>query len=443
MKKEIILENALSYALKKGADQCEIFAVNSSSERYVLEDKALADVNGSKSQGFSIRLLKNGVLGFSYGAVAEKNVMEKAIDDALVSCKFLDSEPYYHFTPHGLIYPNVPWEAQEEVGFKEKEEFLYALKSATLKNKKVKKIDRASLGSAKVTTIIKNTLGLDLTFNANYVTGSVVAISQTATETETGGDAMAKRLFSQLDADKIGANAGFNAVNKLNAITVKTGEYPVIIDGDAVVDFLGIILPSFLGDNIRKGQSKLAEKIGEIITHRDLTLCDNPLLPWGIASNSFDDQGTPCGKNILIDHGKVKSFLYDTVAAAKADVKPTGNGFANSAKSLPTTGFTNYYIKSGKDTLQSMVKGIKSGIYIRDLMGLHMANPISGDFSLGVRGNLITNGEMATAISGNMVAGNVFQLLRDVEAVGDEIKFYGYRGAPPLKISSMKISGKT
>ncbi|MDO4542162.1 MAG: metallopeptidase TldD-related protein, partial [Bacillota bacterium] len=236
--------------------------------------------------------------------------------------------------------------------------------------------------------------------------------------------------------------AAFNAVNKLGAIIVSGGDMSVILHSDAALSLLSVILPGFLGDNIRKGQSMLADKLGEVIAPKEITLIDDGLLAGGIASAPFDDEGVPCRKNILIDKGRVNSFLYDNLSAAKAGVASTGSGFTGSWQSLPTTGFTNYYLTPGSSSFEDMVAQVRNGLYIRDFMGLHMANGVSGDFSLGITGNIISNGEVGIGFRGNMVAGNVFDLLKKISAVGKKVEFYGYRGAPPLAIDSLVISGK-
>ena len=172
------------------------------------------------------------------------------------------------------------------------------------------------------------------------------------------------------------------------------------------------------------------------------SLYDDGLMPGAIASSPFDDQGRACRKNVLLDHGRVESFLYDNVAAAKAGTKSTGSGFAASTHSLPVTGFTNYYLAPGKRSLNSLLQEVNNGLYIRDFMGLHMANAVSGEFSLGISGNVIRNGCLGESFRGNMAAGNVFTLLENVIGVGSELRFYGYRGAPPLLVETLAVSGK-
>jgi len=113
-----------------------------------------------------------------------------------------------------------------------------------------------------------------------------------------------------------------------------------------------------------------------------------------------------------------------------------------SYKNTPEVGTTNFYIKEGQISREDLLKEISYGLYITDVLGMHTANPVSGDFSIGASGLLIENGELTSPVKGVAVAGNLKEVLADIDAVADDLTFRGGKGAPTLRIKAMSISGK-
>ncbi len=437
-----VLDNALAYALRAGADQCEIFVNRSEVKRLVQGEGEVKEREIAVNSGFSLKILKDKRLGFSYGSLMEKQELRDCIDKAMAACDYLEPEPGFSFTAPGGVYMSLPSLPEENLSYGKELSFVEELEKAALACECITKVDKASLTSVRSSTLIKNSLGLELEYDAGYHSASVIAVAEDKGEIQTGGDFNAAPSFYGLDGISLGQRAAFKAKNKLGAVTVPGGTYPVILHGDAVLDILSVILPAFLGDNIRKGQSMLIGKLGHKISQDAVSLYDDPLLPNAIASVPFDDEGTPCRPNVLLEKGRVMSFLYDNMAAAKSGTKSTGSGFTASTHALPTAGFTNYYLATGASSLSEMLSKAREGLYIRDFMGLHMANGISGDFSLGISGNVIRDGELKEGFRGNMAAGNVFELLKNIELVGNKQRFYGYRGAPDLLVNTLSVSGK-
>lgn len=130
-----------------------------------------------------------------------------------------------------------------------------------------------------------------------------------------------------------------------------------------------------------------------------------------------------------------------TYLFAKDKVWSTGNGIRNSFKSTPEVGTTNFYIEPGTVHPDDLIKDITSGLYVTDVMGMHTANPISGDFSVGASGIWIENGRLTKPVRGVAIAGNILDLLNEVEEVGSDLTFFGGKGSPTIRVSRMMISG--
>ena len=135
-------------------------------------------------------------------------------------------------------------------------------------------------------------------------------------------------------------------------------------------------------------------------------------------------------------------FLYNTYTANKDKTASTGNGMRGGFKGLPGVGLTNLYIEPGSSSLQELMASAGRGMYITEVMGMHTANPISGDFSVGATGFWIEKGEKAYPVREITIAGNILDLMKNVAVVGSDIRFSGRIGSPSLLIRELSIGGK-
>jgi PmbA protein len=144
---------------------------------------------------------------------------------------------------------------------------------------------------------------------------------------------------------------------------------------------------------------------------------------------------------MLIDGGFLTGTLYDSYYGRKHDKDPTGSSLRG-IKSPPSIGYSNLYMPKGKKTFDSLVAGISKGILITDLMGLHTANPVTGDFSLGASGILIEKGKLTRPVRGFAVAGNILELFRRMTDISSDIRFFGRVGAPSVRLSEISVGGE-
>jgi len=158
----------------------------------------------------------------------------------------------------------------------------------------------------------------------------------------------------------------------------------------------------------------------------------------GIDSFPFDGEGIPSKENIIVNNGYFETFLYDSYYGHKFGVDSTGNSARSGIKEPPKCSTRGTYISQSERGIRDI---LSNGIIIEELMGTHTANPITGDFSLGASGYICKNGEK-TPFQGVIFSGNVFELLKNVKEVGNDLRFYGVFGSPSLLIEGLKISGK-
>ena len=218
-----------------------------------------------------------------------------------------------------------------------------------------------------------------------------------------------------------------------NIAPIKSGDMPVIFTPEGMNVLLLALRLGFNGKNVFLGSSPLAGKLGEKIADERFSITDNSLLDYAGASGKYDGEGVPHQVTPLIEDGVVKNFLYDLDTAGRAGAKSTGNGVG--------CGTTNLVIKEGDTPYEEMLKNTREGLLVRDVMGLGQGNPISGEFSVNVRlGYKIENGEIVGRVKGVMLAGNTYDALRNIAAIGDKAQWAG--GSlltPPIQISKLSV----
>jgi PmbA protein len=269
----------------------------------------------------------------------------------------------------------------------------------------------------------------------------VTVVAEEGDDSQMGWDFGFSRFFSGINVETIAANAVAKALGILGARKIPTMHCPAILDNHVASEILEVLASSFLAENVQKGKSMLAGRLGEKLFPALLQIRDDGTLAGGMSTSSFDAEGVAHRNNLLIEDGCLKAFLYDSRAACKDGVVSTGNAVRGGVKSPAHTGVTNFFIENGSASRDEMVQGIDRGVLITDVMGMHTANSISGDFSVGAAGFFIEKGVIAYPIKGIAIAGNILDLFRDVEMVGDDIRFFGSVGSPSLKISTLDMSG--
>jgi PmbA protein len=269
---------------------------------------------------------------------------------------------------------------------------------------------------------------------------SITSKAEQNGDSQMGGDYGFSNYLDGLTIEKVAKSAAGYATELLGAGDAPTLKCPAVFRNSVIAELIEFLAPSFSAENIDKGRSMLAQKKGQLIFAEQITLVDDGLLPGGYATSPFDGEGIPSGKTILVDGGFCANFLYDGYYAKKFATDPTGSA-QRGIKSPPSIGFNNLYMTNGKKSLDQLCDGISRGILITDLMGVHTANPVTGDFSLGASGILIENGKLTRPVRGFAVAGNVLDVFRKMTDVGSDQKFFGNVGAPSARISEISISG--
>ncbi|HKR80966.1 MAG TPA: metallopeptidase TldD-related protein [Nitrospira sp.] len=249
-----------------------------------------------------------------------------------------------------------------------------------------------------------------------------------------------RRKFNKLDApEAIGIEAAKRTVRRLGARKVGTKRVPVVFDQESAGSLLGNLCSAASGYALYKGASFLGGQLGKQLAPDWFTVYDDGRLVGGLGSRPFDGEGLPTRKNTIVDKGVLSSFLLDTYSGKKLGHPSTGNA-SRSVGESPSVGPTNFYLTPGTRSAEEIIRGVKDGLYVTELIGFGI-NMVTGDYSRGAGGFWIENGELAYPVEEITIAGNLKQMFKDVELIGSDLVFRGRIASPTVKIAEMMVAG--
>ncbi len=427
-----------------GADQSEAFLIKSKDLTIDVRDGAVETLKLAEDRGLGVRVFRNGRIGFAYTSDIQDPAVDEIIRQALANSDKTSPDQYNIMPGPGGQYASLDlYDPQiQKITADEKIDFAKTIeKAARVVDRRITITERSSYFDAEYEVSLANSLGISAVYQGAYCGGYADLVAEEDGDSQTGFAIKITLNFKELDPAKIGREAAEKAVKKLGAKTIGTQKAVIVFDPYIATSFLGVIAPALSAEAVQKGKSLFGGKVGQKVASDKVNIVDYGAMPGGIASAPFDGEGVPTTKTMLIQNGELKGFLHNTYTAAKDGVMSTGNGIRSSFKSTPEVGTTNFYIEPGNTSPDDLIKDIRAGLYITDVMGMHTANPISGDFSVGASGIWIENGSFTKPVRGVAIAGNILELLNEVEGVGSDLTFFGGKGAPTIRISGMTISG--
>ena len=399
----------------------------------------------SKDGGVCFRCIVGGKMGYaSTEELSEAQaaaVVERAADNASV----LEAEEQVFLCEGGQEYLPVedrsfPLPATEEIisTVLATQEKLYGADPAVIDGCQTQGI------AEKSELAIYNSKGLDL-YSTNTLAG-LIAVAVVSNGKEMANDYQIKLAkLDTIDLDGLTRKAVDTALQKLGGEPAPTGQYPVVFDPEAMSDLLQTYSSIFSSEAAQKGLSKLAGKEGQTVASALVTVVDDPFHASNLFARPFDAEGSPTYCKNVIEKGEFKTLLYNLKTAAVAGKKTTGNaakaGYAGNVAISPFT----MYLAPGDLTEEELLAKAGNGVYINSLSGLHAgADPISGDFSLQSSGFMIRDGKKAEYVKSFTVAGNYYELLKNITAVASNLEMPGMGrfGAPSVLVEGLSVAGK-
>jgi len=249
-----------------------------------------------------------------------------------------------------------------------------------------------------------------------------------------------QRKFSRLESpESIGRKAAARVLRRLGARKIKTREVPVVFEPEIAATLLRHLSGALSGYSLYKGASFLIGKLGDKIASELITVVDDGTIPAALGSKPFDGEGLPTGRKTVVEKGVLQSYLLDTYSGRKLGYPSTGNA-ARSVGEPPGVAPTNFYLSPGSYSPEKIIASVEEGFYVTELIGFGV-NLVTGDYSRGAAGIWIEKGELAYPVEEVTIAGNLKEILLNIEMVGNDLEMRDRICAPTVKISRMTVAG--
>ncbi len=432
----------IAECVKQGLEEYELYYQSGADTSIGAFGHEINEFSSSEGGTITFRAIVNGKMGkASTEALCEEEaraIVARAMDNASVletseQVFFCEGGKTYHPLEQNL-YPLPTTEAMITCAL-DLQDKLYAADAMVVDGCQSQVISEHS------EIALYNSKGLDLHWENN--TAGIIAVAVVSNGQEmTNSYEIKLGQLDTIDTAAVTSKAVKDAKQQLGGDVAPTGQYPVVFDPGAMSDLLSVYSSIFSSENVQKGLSKLAGQEGQVIAAPCVTLIDDPFHPDSPARIHFDREGCPTYTKNVIENGVLKTLLYNMKTAAVAGRETTGNASEGSVRPF------SMYLAGGDLSEEELLKKAGNGVYITDLGGLHAgANAITGDFSLQSSGFMIENGVKTDYVKSFTVAGNFYDLLKNITALANNSKLPRPMGqitfgAPTTLVDGLSVAGK-
>jgi PmbA protein len=441
-------EETVKFALKNGAAEAEVFAYQGLATNISIERGQIAKSSRIIDRGIGIRAIINRAVGFSYTNILESKVaIEETVYRALSLAKASKPDENWHSLPDRKPVVSVENTYDRKIVALHSEDLVQVasrmLEAAKQIDKRIFPIE-GSAGASHLSTAVANSNGIASADQGTIVECSLATIGQRGNEvTPVCFEFSAERNYS-INPEWVGKEAARLAVSALKAKKIDTKSMRVVFSQIALQDLLYFTLINAVkADYVQRNQSAFKGKIGEKVASEIVTIFDDGLFKGGLRTWKFDGEGVPQQKTPIIEKGVLRNFLYDNYTAKKEGKISTGNAARAGYLSTPSIEATNFHFTPGRKSPDELICEVDNGLLVHFLQGAHSSNPASGDFSVvATPAWKIENGEIAHSTKGVMLAGNIFQVLKNISALANNERKVGQIVAPWVCIENVRIIGK-
>ena len=449
---ESLAADVVALAIKAGATDAEAVAREGDEFSVNVRMGAVETLKESGSRGLGLRVFLGKRSGSASTSDLTAEGIRQLVEGALALARVTEEDPFAGLPETGefgavqddlhLYYDDV-----YSLGGAERIEWARRVEAAALAaDPRITNSDGGSFDAATGRKALANSRGFVGSYRTSYagVAAAPLAKDADGKMQRDGWWSSARRLSDVESPESVGQEAARRTLRRLGARRVATQSVPIIFAPETARTLIGSVFEAASGDAIWRGASFLAGKLGETIAAPDLTIVDDNtmLLPTGVGgfgTSPFDDEGLPSQRTVVVENGVLRNYLLNTYTARKLGMLSTHNA-ARGLAGAPGVGCGNLYLQPGNMTKEQILGEVKAGLYVTSLMGFG-TNMVTGDYSRGATGLWIENGQLTHAVEEITVAGNLAEMLRNVTAIGNDIRFRGSVASPTLRIDGMTIAG--
>jgi len=439
-------------AQAKAGEEIEAYVARGQEVEIRAYEGEVESLTSATTGGIGIRvLLSNGSdgakLGFAWAGSLDDDVVASALAEARDNARFATPDPDVVLAvPDGVAPADLDlWDEHlAEVPTDEKVAMALDLERQIRGgDPRIRQVPSADYGDDRVEVALASTTGVRAFTRRTSAFLSASAIAGEGVDSHTGSGFSVGRGFGDLDPERAARDAVTRSTRMLGATKAPSDRLTVVFDPRVVSSLLSIVSSALSGEAVVKGRSFFAGRLGEKVATGSFTLVEDPTDPRAFSAASYDAEGLACRRTVLIDGGVLQGFLYDTVSGRRAGTSSTASAVRGGFAGTPGPGCRALMLQPGQNDQQTIVAVVGEGLFVQSVSGLHSGvNPVSGDFSVGVEGLMIREGELAEPVREVTVASTLQRMLQSVLHVGADVEWLpGIAAGQTLAIGDMQLSG--
>jgi PmbA protein len=429
-------------------EQVEAYVARSRETEVVVYGGGVESLSAAESAGVGIRVVRGGRQGFAYAGSLDLDVVEETLAEARDNAGFATEDDHLGLPePDGVVPAELDLWREELLSFPTDDKVAMALeleRAVRAGDPRIRQVESAEWGDAAVETAVCSSTGITAATRRTACYLSASAVAGADGDTQTGVGFSVGRGPADLDLAEAATDAATRATRLLGARKPRSAHLTVVLEPRVTATFLSILAGTLDGESVLKGRSLFADRVGEAVAVAGFTLVDDPTDPEAYSAASHDAEGLATRRNVLVDCGVLRGFLYNTYWARRAGTASTASAVRAGYKSAPGIGARAVSLVPGERSPAEILETVGDGLLVQTVSGVHSGvNPVSGDFSVGAEGILIEGGALGRPVREITIASTVQRMLAGVVAVGNDLeRLPSAASGVTLAIADVSMSGE-
>ncbi|HVA76177.1 MAG TPA: TldD/PmbA family protein [Acidimicrobiales bacterium] len=428
-------------------EQVEAFVARGRETEVQVFSGEVESLSSAESAGIGIRVVKGPRQGFAYAGSLDPAVVEETLEEARDNAGFATDDEFVGLAePDGVAPAQLDLWRDDLASFPTDQKVSLAIeleRAVRAGDSRIRQVQASEWGDAAVESAVATSTGIRASSRRTACYLSAYAVAGEGSDTQTGGGYSVGRSPADLDLGKAAADAVERATRLLGAVKPKSEHLTVVFEPRITATLLAILAGTLDGESVLKGRSLFANRLGESVSVPALTLVDDPTDADAYGATPYDAEGLATRRNVLIEDGMLRRFLYNTYSARRAGTSSTASAVRAGFKSAPGTGARALTLVPGTLSPEQVLAEVGDGLMVQSVSGVHSGvNPVSGDFSVGAEGVLIRGGALAGPVREITIASTLQRMLAGVVAIGNDLeRLPSSASGVTLAVSDIAMSG--
>jgi PmbA protein len=442
----LALARRVSERSRRGED-LEVYVARAVETDVRAYDGEVESLSSAASAGVGIRVVRDGRQGFAYAASLDEDVLSQTLSEARDNVVFATPDEHVGLATGDDVVPAALelWDEQTvELPTAEKVELALELERLTRHgDPRVRQVDAADYGDVAGESAVATSTGLAAATRRTVCSLSVSAIAGDGDDSHSAVGFSTGRAPRELDVEGAARDAVRRATRLMGATKGRSGRCVVVLDPRVTSTVLSVISSALSGEAMTKGRSFFAGRLGEVVASSEVSLVDDPTDARASGASTYDAEGLACRRNVLVERGTLRQFVFDTTSARRAGTVSNASAVRGGYATTPVAGCRAVALSPGGLDQEQIFAAIGTGLYVQSVTGVHSGvNPVSGDFSVGAEGLVIRDGVLAEPVRELTVASTLQRMLQSIVHIGADVEWLPGRAAgQTIAVDGMALSG--